>query len=124
MSLLIWDVQPTLTLCPIFRGHLSLYGRNSLSGVINIVTKKPDNQLHYGLEQTVGNKGLYESTLFLRAPLVQDKLFLGLSGTWDQLDGYNTNDYLGKEADEREGLNGRMQLRWLPTDDLGSGLIN
>lgn len=96
----------------------TLYGRNSLSGVINIVTKKPDNQLHYGLEQTVGNKGLYESTLFLRAPLVQDKLFLGLSGTWDQLDGYNTNDYLGKEADEREGLNGRMQLRWLPTDDL------
>ena len=41
----------------------TLYGRNSLGGVVNIVTKKPDNEFHYGLEQTVGNENLYETTL-------------------------------------------------------------
>ncbi len=57
----------------------TLYGRNSLGGVVNIVTKKPDNEFHYGLEQTVGNENLYETTLYMRAPLIKDKLFFGVS---------------------------------------------
>ena len=71
----------------------TLYGRNSLGGVVNIVTKKPDNEFHYGLEQTVGNENLYETTLYMRAPLIKDKLFFGVSGTSEQMDGYNTNDF-------------------------------
>ena len=96
----------------------TLYGRNSLGGVVNIVTKKPDNEFHYGLEQTVGNENLYETTLYMRAPLIKDKLFFGVSGTSEQMDGYNTNDFLDKKVDRRRGLNGRMQLRWMPTDKL------
>ena len=95
-----------------------MYGRNSLGGVVNIVTKKPDNEFHYGLEQTVGNENLYETTLYMRAPLIKDKLFFGVSGTSEQMDGYNTNDFLDKKVDRRRGLNGRMQLRWMPTDKL------
>ncbi len=96
----------------------TLYGRNSLGGVVNIVTKKPDNEFHYGFEQTVGNENLYETTLYMRAPLIKDKLFFGVSGTSEQMDGYNTNDFLDKKVDRRRGLNGRMQLRWMPTDKL------
>ena len=79
----------------------TLYGRNSLGGVVNIVTKKPDNEFHYGLEQTVGNENLYETTLYMRAPLIKDKLFFGVSGTSEQMDGYNTNDFLDKKVDRR-----------------------
>lgn len=96
----------------------TLYGRNSLGGVVNIVTEKPDNEFHYGLEQTVGNENLYETTLYMRAPLIKDRLFFDVSGTSEQMDGYNTNDFLGKKVDRRRGLNGRMQLHWMPTDKL------
>lgn len=96
----------------------TLYGKNSLSGVINIVTKKPDNELRYGLEQRVGNENLLGTTLYMRAPLVEDKLFFGFTGTGERFDGYNENDFLGKDVDTRRGLNGRMQLRWLPTDEM------
>lgn len=54
----------------------------------------------------------------MRAPLIKDKLFFGVSGTSEQMDGYNTNDFLDKKVDRRRGLNGRMQLRWMPTDKL------
>ncbi|MDR3088836.1 MAG: TonB-dependent receptor [Desulfobulbaceae bacterium] len=94
----------------------ALYGRNSLAGVINIVTKKPGNQTHWGFEQTIGNENLWESAVWLRTPLVKDKLFLGLSGAFERRDGYNTNDFLNEDVDERKGFNGRGQLRWLPND--------
>ena len=70
------------------------------------------------LSRRSGNENLYETTLYMRAPLIKDKLFFGVSGTSEQMDGYNTNDFLDKKVDRRRGLNGRMQLRWMPTDKL------
>ena len=46
----------------------------------------------------------YETTLYMRAPLIKDKLsFFGVSGTSEQMDGYNTNDFLDKKVDRRRG---------------------
>ncbi len=96
----------------------TLYGRNSLGGVINIVTKKPDNEFHAFAEQTFGDYETVASTLALRAPLVKDKLFFGVSGMWEQRDGYTRNDFDGDRVDSRNDVNGRAQLRWLPTENL------
>ena len=58
----------------------------------------------YGLEQTVGNENLYDTTLYMRAPLIKDKLFFGASGTSEQMDGYNTScDFLDEKVDRRRG---------------------
>lgn len=96
----------------------TLYGRNSLAGVVNIVTKKPDNEYHAGIEQTVGNYSLFETKAYARAPLIDDTLFLGVSGQAETRDGYSRNDYLGGDVDHRNDLNGRMHLRWTPNEDL------
>jgi iron complex outermembrane receptor protein len=71
----------------------TLYGKNSESGVVNIITKQPDN------------------------PLIRDKLYLGLSGQWEDSDGFMKNEYNDNdEADKIEHINGRATLRWTPTD--------
>ena len=53
----------------------------------------------------------------MRTPLIEDRLFLGLSGTLDRRDGFNDNDYLSRDVDYRKDINGRLNLRWTPTDD-------
>jgi iron complex outermembrane receptor protein len=96
----------------------TLYGRNSLGGVINIITKKPDNAFHAGVDQTFGNYGLLETNLYVRAPLIDDKLFFGFSGNLEDRDGYSHNEYLDEDGDDREDRSGRVQLRWTPNSKL------
>jgi iron complex outermembrane recepter protein len=100
----------------------TLYGRNSLAGVVNIITKKPDNDTRAGGEVTAGNYNLYHGSAFLRTPLAEDRLFLGLSAGGLARDGYATNDYLGRDVDTRRSVNGRASLRWTPGTNLDIAL--
>ena len=90
----------------------TLYGRNSLGGVVNIVTKKPDNEFHYGLEQTVGNENLYETTLYMRAPLIKDK---------PQRQDAAALDAHGQAGRHGQRGRGKGQRRRIPADGHGSG---
>ena len=96
----------------------TLYGRNSLGGVINIITKKPDNEFQGGVEQVFGNYDLFRTNMHVRGPIIDDKLFLGVSGTFEKRDGYAQNDFLDEDVDSRNGINGRARLRWTPNDKL------
>lgn len=100
----------------------TLYGRNSLAGVVNIITKQPDNDTRAGGEVTAGNYNLYQGSAFLRTPLAEDRLFLGLSAGGLARDGYATNDYLGRDVDSRRSVNGRATLRWTPGTNLDIAL--
>lgn len=94
----------------------TLYGRNSLGGVINVVTKKPGNEMRFGVEQTFGRYHNSATSAYVRAPLVEDKLFIGISGSMDTRDGYTQNSYRHNRVDDQENYSGRGQLRWTPTD--------
>ncbi len=61
----------------------TLYGRNAMGGVINIITKKPDDQLHFSLEASAGNYGMQRYTFQFTAPLIAGKLFLGVAGLYE-----------------------------------------
>jgi iron complex outermembrane receptor protein len=102
----------------------TLYGRNSESGVINIITKQPDNQLRgkvfgeYGYYDTPhGNIDSYRAGGNISGPVVRDKLYLGLAGQWEDSDGYMINVFDDDEkAAEIDRKNGRAILRWTPSD--------
>ena len=96
----------------------TLYGRNSLGGVINIVTKKPDNEYHAGVDQTFGSQNLLSTDLYMRTPIVDDQLFFGFSGNMETRDGYSHNDFLGEDGDFHNDRSGRMHLRWTPNEKL------
>ena len=100
----------------------TLYGRNSLSGVINIVTKKPDNDTLVGAAYSTGNYELHQSNAYMRTPVIDDKLFFGFAAGLESRDGFTDNTYLSEDVDSRQSLNGRMKLYWTPSEKLDVSL--
>ncbi len=62
-------------------------------GVINIITKQPGNETSGFAEANIGNYGQQRYNIALRTPLIKNKLFLGVSGMYNSLGGFYTNDY-------------------------------
>ncbi len=102
----------------------TLYGRNSLAGVINIVTKKPENKFHGSAVYRYGKYNLHQGSLYLQAPLVVDKLFLGLSGNYESRHGFSENEFLDEDVDSRKSTDGRINVRWIPSSlwDISLGI--
>lgn len=95
----------------------TLYGRNTEAGVINIITKKPGNQWEGKAAAGYGNYNSQNYNVSIGGPLVQDKLFFRVAGKYFLSDGYFDNTFLDNDdADDRDDLDGRALLRWLPTD--------
>ncbi|NEP58614.1 MAG: TonB-dependent receptor [Symploca sp. SIO2G7] len=102
----------------ILRGPQStLYGRSAQAGAVNIITRKPTNEFEF--DSTVGY-GTYND-LDLRAsvsgPIIEDRLFYRLSGSYGSRDGYVDNIFLDEDLDDQSGGNGRGQLLWTPSED-------
>ena len=95
----------------------TLYGRNAMGGVINIITKQPNNTINGFLGVDEGNYGTGRYSLGLRAPLVKNKLFLGISGIYTQQDGFYTNLFNNSKFDNQTALTGNYYLKYLPGKD-------
>lgn len=91
----------------------TLYGRNALGGVINIITKKPDDQVHASAELSEGNYGLQRYSLQFNAPLIAGKLFLGIAGLYEGSNGYYTNDFNSSHFDKQHRFADNIYLKWL-----------
>ena len=92
----------------------TLYGRNAMGGVINIITKQPGNKPGGFAEINIGNYNQQRYSAGIRAPLVKNKLFLGISFMYDKRDGYYKNDFYGNSFDRRHGFMGNYYLKFLP----------
>ena len=93
----------------------TLYGRNAMGGVINIITKKPANKTEGFAEINIGNYGQQRYSLGVRAPLIKDKLFIGLAGLYEAFEGYYTNKFNNSKYDKQHTIGGNYYLRFVPT---------
>ena len=106
----------------------TLYGRNAMGGVVNIITKKPTNKTSGFAEVNFGNLSLQRYSAGFKTPLIKDKLFFGLNGLYQSQDGFMKNDITGttttdvnlngKTVGGEKNLYGNMYLKWLPTSRL------
>jgi iron complex outermembrane receptor protein len=102
----------------------TLYGRNSESGVINIITKQPDNEFRGKVFGEYGNYNTFRSGANISGPIVRDKLYLGLAGQYKTSDGFVENKFNDDdEAHKIDHLNGRATLRFTPADEWDISLI-
>jgi iron complex outermembrane receptor protein len=87
----------------------SLYGRNALGGVINIVPALPSDTLESMATLTPGTHGLLSVRARISGPLPFGPLG-SLSGGYSARDGYTKNDTTGNYLDNREAFFARGQL--------------
>jgi iron complex outermembrane receptor protein len=91
----------------------TLYGRNAMGGVLNIITRQPTNQVSGSAEVSIGNYGLQRYVAAFRAPLIKNKLFIGAAGLYEGRNGYYTNEYDGSSYDKQHSFTGNYYLKYL-----------
>ena len=101
----------------------TLYGKNTEAGVLNIITTELGNDPTRKVSVRGGSDNLREASASIGGPLIQDKLFLGVSLRHYEKDGYVKNVLTGDEVDDREHNYGKVNLRLAPTDTLDITLI-
>lgn len=93
----------------------TLFGQNSTGGAINYIAAKPTRELKAGFDLTYGRFGQADAEAYISGPL-SDTLAARVAvrsenrNEWQK--GYTISEKLGS----KRFLNGRLSLRWEPTD--------
>lgn len=97
----------------------TLYGKNSMTGAINVITKKPGNNLTGSVGFAVEERNTYKTKFGVSGPIKKDSVFFGLSGGYEQTDGYIEDHTLGgrKDIAEKDRLFYSAKLRFTPGKD-------
>ncbi len=98
----------------------ALYGRNATSGAILVQTKRPTNKFEGRIMGGVGDDNLVKGQVMLSGPLIKDKLYGRIAGSYRDTDGQFDNDYTGDDdaVNYVEEKNIRGRLIWEPNDRL------
>lgn len=97
----------------------TLYGRNSESGVVNVVRRIPDNTVRASAFTEVGNYDTFRFGASAATPLLEDKISFSGSYLRHQTDGFMKNTYKGDDqAARHQADTGRGMLRITPTEEL------
>ena len=97
----------------------TLFGRNSLGGAINIVSKKPSMEgMDFGISTTAGDYKLLKTEGFVNVPL-GDRAAVRISANRETRDPYVENTFLGGDSGFKDADNKyiRGQLLVEPTED-------
>lgn len=86
----------------------SLYGRNAVSGVINVVSQAPDKEFGGRAQVSVGSRNLVQAEAVLNAPVNDDHGFRFSAISINQ-DGYVENILGGDKIGKQEYASGRIR---------------
>ncbi|HNR21833.1 MAG TPA: TonB-dependent receptor [Steroidobacteraceae bacterium] len=93
----------------------TLFGKNTVAGAINLVTKKPDDELRGMASVDIGNYDYREIRAFANLPL-GEAVSTSFSVSKTDRDGYVPNIVTGNDLNERDVLAYRAQLRFSPNE--------
>lgn len=102
----------------------TLYGRNSESGLIHLITRQPDDEFRAKIFAEYGNYNSWRYGASASGPIVPDQWYLGVAVQQKSSDGYIENIYSDNDKSaKKDQLNGRATLRWTPADRWDLALI-
>ncbi len=95
----------------------TLYGRNAVGGVINIISKLPDDTFKGETRFTVGNYAMLQTQGYISGPIIRGVLDGSVAVNYLRHDGYTYNLVRGAPnlGDANRGAI-KAQLLWRPTD--------
>lgn len=95
----------------------ALFGKNTVAGAINLISKKPSDELETEVSIQIGNYNAQQLTAKSNIPLTE-KAFLNLSASKIDRDGYINNTLTGDKLEDRNSQSYRAQLKVDVTDKL------
>lgn len=97
----------------------TLYGRNTVGGTINIISRRPSNQFMGKAQLTAGNYNAFRAEGYVSGPIVQDKVAASLAAMRVKRDPFLKNVVPGVTGiDSEDAWATRGQLRFTPADNL------
>lgn len=102
----------------VFRGPQStLFGRNSMAGLINIYTLSPFEKEGFKAKATLGNYDTYGGNISYHKK-ISDKFALSVSANYNSHDGYFVNEYLDKDCGTEESAGANVKFQFRPNSAL------
>lgn len=96
----------------------TLYGRNSIGGAINIITRQPGDESGGRMKVYAGTRGRLYGDVYYNAKLTE-QFAVSATGSWTHRDGVGdfVNLKTSKEVGEMTDWSGRVAAKWTPTED-------
>ncbi|MBK7903759.1 MAG: TonB-dependent receptor [Proteobacteria bacterium] len=101
----------------------TLYGRNATAGAINIITRLPGDTLRGGANVSYGNFNTVQARGSISGPLAEG-FSAGLSGSYDEHDGYFENTVTGNDFGDRKSYTVRGTTRYVNSDESLSAVVS
>ena len=86
----------------------SLYGRNALGGVVNVIPSLPTDEPSRHITASIGSRSLIDT----RGPIGSGSALGSLSFGVSNQNGYTTNDYTGHKLEDGDAAFGYTQILW------------
>lgn len=95
----------------------TLFGRNTMGGLINIYTLSPLSYQGVRLmtEYVSGNSYKVSASVYHK---INNRLGVSLTGQYSSTDGFFTNEHNGEKCDNERQGGGRFKLQWRPARNL------
>jgi len=96
----------------------TLYGRNTIGGLVNVITRRPSRTTEVEAEAGYGSYDRFRAGALVTGPVIPDKLFFKVSGIVDVRDGYFKNLQLNRRINDEDSWTIRGQVLLTPTPDV------
>lgn len=98
----------------------TIYGKDTIGGVINIITKKPTNHVEGFVRGEYATDNYMLGTFSLHTPIVKNNLYMSINGQFSKDNGWITNQHPGldKDANSEKEHNVSSTLLYEPTEKL------
>jgi iron complex outermembrane recepter protein len=97
----------------------TLYGKNTLGGAINVITRQPGNMFEArGQASYAGPDDSWLISGSVSGPVIQDKLQVRVAASHREQDGFIKNTTIGGDSNRFETTSTNATVRMLPTEDL------
>ncbi len=96
----------------------TLYGKNTIGGAINLISRKPTNEFGGYVEITTGRYNRLDARASANVPLVDEKLAAIISVSSKDRDGFGYRTTDGEDLGTENSAAARAALRWWPGEAL------
>lgn len=101
----------------------TLFGKNTIGGVVNVRTRRPTGELSARSRITVGNYGRRDFRGSVDFPVVDDRIAAKVALLSQNMDGFFRNRFDGRRRGDEDVLAGRATIAFTPGERFDATLI-